>query len=234
MAKGLDTFGEKASDFFYSLKPEFSLPEHIEFLLPYESKNVRNIIEQFYIKFYNDNKKRIFILGINPGRFGAGTTGIAFTDPIKLESECGIKNDLDKKPELSSTFIYKMIEKAGGPEYFYKQFFLTAICPVGFTKNGKNINYYDDKDLLKSTRDFTITTLRKQMNFGAHSKVAICLGEGKNYNYLTKLNDELKLFEEIYPLAHPRFILQYKRKKLDEYIEQYLATFEKAVKKTLT
>jgi len=34
---------------------------------------------KFYKKYYNDNNPRFLILGINPGRFGAGVTGIPFT-----------------------------------------------------------------------------------------------------------------------------------------------------------
>jgi hypothetical protein len=43
------------------------------------------ICSSFYQKYYADNKKRSLIIGINPGRFGAGVTGIPFTDPIRLK-----------------------------------------------------------------------------------------------------------------------------------------------------
>ncbi len=39
---------------------------------------------------------RYLILGINPGRFGGGITGIPFTDPIRLQNICGIENDFQK------------------------------------------------------------------------------------------------------------------------------------------
>jgi hypothetical protein len=228
------TFGSKATDFFLSLKPDFKLPKDFEFLLPYQMPETRRITKEFFKKFYDDNNNRIFILGINPGRFGAGTTGVAFTDPINLANHCGIQSNFAPKPELSSTFIYHMIDKAGGAKQFYSRFFLSAICPIGFTRHGKNINYYDDKSLIVSSRKFIEDTLKKQSAFGAFRRVAICLGEGKNLAYLSKLNNELKLFEEIVPLAHPRFIMQYRRKKLEDYISQYLKTFDKVVQKSLT
>jgi hypothetical protein len=229
----LTTFGKNAAGFFLSLNPQFSLPKDFDFLLPYENPDVQKVTKEFFRKFYDDTRKRIFIIGINPGRFGAGTTGIAFTDPIRLESECGIRNDFVKKPELSSSFIYEMIHKTGGVKTFYDEFFLTAICPIGFVKNGKNINYYDDKTLLKSSQEFIEDSLSRQVLMGA-SKTAICLGEGKNYSYVNAVNQKLKLFDEILPLAHPRFIMQYKRKKLNEYLDMYIRTLEKAVKKTAT
>jgi hypothetical protein len=125
------------------------------------------------------------------------------------------------KPELSSGFIYKMISQCGGVHAFFSRFFLTAVSPLGFTLNGKNLNYYDDKALYSSARSFIMESLVKQVGAGAEKKRAFCLGEGVNFRYLTRLNDELKLFRQIIPLPHPRWVMQYRRKKMDEYIELY-------------
>lgn len=83
---------------------------------------------------------RVPILGINPGRFGSGLTGVTFTDPVALADECGISNHLPRKRELSSIYIYEMIRHMGGPAEFYQQFFLSAVCPLGFTRKGVNLN----------------------------------------------------------------------------------------------
>jgi hypothetical protein len=37
---------------------------------PFEKEEVRKVVHEFYMKFFNDLNDRIFILGINPGRFG--------------------------------------------------------------------------------------------------------------------------------------------------------------------
>lgn len=233
MGKSLrKTFGEKVSNFLLNLNPGFDLPKDFEFLLPYSDPKVKLVTRAFYRKFYSDDRKRVFMIGINPGRFGAGTTGIAFTDPVRLETECGIKNSFAKKQELSSQFIYRFISDFGGTDKFYSQIFLTAICPIGFIRHGKNINYYDDKKLLVSCREFIIETMKQQVAIGANRNTAICLGEGKNYTYLSRLNDEIQLFDEIIPLAHPRFIMQYKRKKIGQYLDMYIETVNKAVQKT--
>ena len=81
----LKTFGSKATDFFLQLNPQFNLPKDFDYLKSYESPAVQHVTKEFFKKFYNDERKRVFVIGINPGRFGSGTTGIAFTDPIRLE-----------------------------------------------------------------------------------------------------------------------------------------------------
>ncbi len=176
---------------------------------------VMDICNQFYGKYYNDSKGRIFIVGINPGRLGAGITGIPFTDPVTLENECGINNEFEKKRELSSEFIYKLIGIMGGPLQFYKHFYIGSVSPLGFVKNNKNFNYYDSPELMKALKPQIISNLVKQIGFGINSRKCYCLGQGKNYEYLNMLNAEVKLFDTIIPLPHPRWVMQYRRKQLD-------------------
>lgn len=189
---------------------------------PYHDNNTLEVIQFFYQKFYNDTGERIFIMGINPGRFGGGITGIPFTDPLKLEKNCGIHNNLQKKSELSADFIYRMIEGFGGPKKFYEQFYIGAVCPLGFTRHGKNLNYYDIKELQDSLNDFIVQSIQRQLTFGINRKVCYCLGEGENFKFLSRLNHAYNFFQQIIPLAHPRFIMQYKRKEIDTYVGIYL------------
>ena len=197
------------------------IPKSIEVMNPYQDEYVFELCRQFYQKYYSDNSTRTLMLGINPGRFGSGITGISFTDPIKLETVCGIKNTLHKKPELSADFIYRMIEAYGGPKKFYKQYFISAISPLGFTKGGKNINYYDDPKLEKSIRPFIVKSLNQLKTMGVSDEKCFCIGEGMNFKFLSVLNQEHEWFNEIVPLAHPRFIMQYRRKKLEDYVERW-------------
>ncbi|PIQ29310.1 MAG: hypothetical protein COW63_13845 [Bacteroidetes bacterium CG18_big_fil_WC_8_21_14_2_50_41_14] len=46
------------------------------------------------------------------------------------------------------------------------------------------------------------------------------MGQGKNFDYLKMLNDEFHLFKKIVPLPHPRWVMQYKRKELDFWINE--------------
>ncbi|MEO5647745.1 MAG: uracil-DNA glycosylase family protein [Chitinophagaceae bacterium] len=189
---------------------------------PYLDPETFETCKLFYNKYYPDNESRRMIIGINPGRFGGGVTGIPFTDPIRLDSICCITNHWQKKQELSSVFIYEMINAFGGADLFYKKFYITAVSPLGFTRDNKNLNYYDDKELQKNFEAFVIECFEKQFAFGIERDVAFCLGDGKNFKYLSKLNDEVKFFEKIVPLPHPRFIMQYKLKRKEEYIQLYL------------
>ena len=216
------SYGEKIIGFLNHLSLPVELPQGIQIMNPYLSEEVRNAVTCFYRKFFPDNNPRTFFIGINPGRFGAGVTGISFTDPIRLEEACGIPNPFDKKQELSSVFIYKTINASGGPEKFYRHFYVTAVCPLGFTLNGKNLNYYDLKELEEAVTPFIISTLREQLAFGVKREKAYCIGEGKNYKFLQKLNRKHHFFENITPLPHPRFVMQYRYKKQDEYIRKYL------------
>ena len=209
-------------DFLSKLEIPGRIVPGITVLNPYKHKPALELCEQFFRKYYSDNGERTLILGINPGRHGAGLTGIPFTDPVKLEDICGIANDFPKKAELSADFIYAMIEAYGGPERFYRNFYFSSVCPLGFVKDGKNLNYYDSKELQERLRNFIIKSLHTTLSFGIRTSTCFCLGEGENFKYLNRLNKELHLFGGVIPLAHPRFIMQYRRKKVDEYITVYL------------
>lgn len=189
---------------------------------PYQDETGFMLSSKFYRKYYSDNESRTLIVGINPGRFGGGITGIPFTDPVKLEKFCGIPNDLQKKTELSADFVYQMIDAYGGADKFYSKFFITSISPLGFTKEGKNLNYYDIRELQESVYPFLADSLKKIISFGMNQSVCFCLGEGQNFKFFSKLNAALSLFDNIVPLAHPRFIMQYKRKQLNTFIKTYI------------
>ncbi|MGC1241855.1 MAG: uracil-DNA glycosylase family protein [Chryseosolibacter sp.] len=220
------TFGENVLKFYHDLSIREALPPGIAVMNPYQDKTCFEICREFYGKYYNDHNKRYLILGINPGRYGAGLTGIPFTDPIKLESVFGIKNSFSKKPELSADFIHTMIAAFGGYETFFSKFFINSVSPLGFVKEGKNLNYYDTPALRNTLESFIIESIRTQLDFPVHRHAAFCLGEGENYKYLQKINEQEKFFGRIIPLAHPRFIMQYKRRHVDAYIHDYLKKFQ--------
>jgi hypothetical protein len=226
------TFAEKAIRFNkqlnYTGKP---LPKGIRIMNPFkEFERTMEIAETFYHKYYNDDEPRHIILGINPSRLGAGLTGIPFTDPKKLMSECHIKYEGKITHEPSSTFIYEMINAYGGAEAFYKKFYINSPCPLGFTSidatgKEKNYNYYDSRELIDAVKDFMIESIRKLIALGVNTDVCFCLGTGKNEKFLTKLNEEYHFFKKIIPLEHPRFIMQYKHADKRFYIDKYISAF---------
>ena len=214
-------FAEMIINFYRSLEPP-PLPKGIEILFPQENKEVMKVVETFFCKFYNDTNPRHLIFGINPGRFGAGTTGINFTAPKQLKEFCGIDHSFKSQTELSAEFIYESIQAYGGVEKFYANYFITSVSPLGFLKNGLNLNYYDDKKLQTVVTPFIINSIQKQISLGFKTDFCICIGGDKNLKFFSALNQEYEFFEEIVPLPHPRFIMQYRRKQRENYIQQYL------------
>ncbi len=225
-------FAEKVISFCSELEFQGLLPEGISVMNPFrENNDVLPLVTKFYRKYYSDNNPRFMIIGINPGRFGAGVTGIPFTDTVRLKEKCGLSLPGVRSFETSSVFVYEMIDKYGGPELFYGDFYVSAVSPLGFTATGPkgrqvNCNYYDSRELTSAITDFAVESIRKQLGFGIRREVCFCLGTGRNYGFLSKLNEQHNFFKTIEPLDHPRFIMQYRLKRKDEYIEDYVRKFK--------
>ena len=225
------TFADRVLDYHFGLEPELPLPSDVQLLYPYHSEEVRKAMRQFFRKYFSDNQSRFALLGINPGRFGAGITGTPFTDPIRLEEICGIKNNFKKRQELSSVFVYSFISALGGPDEFYKNFYITSISPLGFTKNGKNYNYYDSKELEGKVMPLIEENLAMLISTGVSDQVAFSMGQGKNFKFLLKLNARMKYFAEVVPLPHPRWVMQYRLKRKEEFVMQYVRELSKVLPK---
>lgn len=223
------SFASQLLEFYFQIKPFDHIPPSFDMILPFQDRLTQEAMTSFYTKYFDDSKERVFLYGINPGRFGAGITGISFTDPVHLEQNCGIPNEWEKRKELSSDFIYRMIEAYGGSDSFYRQFYITSICPIGFLKDGKNANYYDDKELEKAVHDQVVEWMWDQIGFGARRDVAFSIGQGTNYKVFSRLNKAYGFFDEVKPLPHPRWVMQYRRKKLDIFVDQYCQELQKVI-----
>ena len=215
------SFSSGATKYFCNLKAPAIKSSGVEVINPYETDDVKEIVKKFYSKFYNDQNERLFIIGINPGRFGGGLTGIAFTDPVALREHCGIENTFGDRKELSSKFVYTVINQFGGVKKFFSGVFLTALYPFAIIKNKKNYNYYDEKSLSDLLRSDMVQNIREQIKFGGRRDYAILLGK-RNADYFFPINEEHKFFKKITVLEHPRYIMQYKLKQIDGYIKKYI------------
>ncbi len=231
----MNTLADRIIKFNKKIAFEDKLPDGIRIMNPFrEEEGILDISSIFYQKFYSDNNKRHLILGINPGRFGSAVTGIPFTDTKRLKSECHIPYNGKETHEPSSVFVYEMIHAFGGLEKFYGSIYINSVCPLGFTKatdNGKevNYNYYDSKELTEAVYDFIVDNIQKQIGLGMETGTCFCFGTGKNENFLQKLNDKFQFFDKIVALEHPRFIVQYKSKTKQLYIDKYLEAFSKVL-----
>lgn len=222
ISANLKTFGEQVIDFHLNLNPPAHLPVGISWINNMDQTETQQCLHNFYTTYFADRQRRLFLFGINPGRYGAGLTGVGFTDPIYLEDRCGIPNAFPRRHELSSQFIYTMIEAYGTVDTFYRHHYITALSPVGLLKNDKNYNYYDDPETKQVVEPFVIDCVNAQINFGAFRNRAICIGMGTNYRYFSELNQRMGWFDEIVPLPHPRWVMQYKRKEINRYVDEYL------------
>ena len=207
-----------------------NLPNNYRISNPFSSENKEKIKEMthaFYKKYYNDNNKRYLILGSSPARRGTAVTGIPFEDANHLFKITGIKIDDFYINKSSSDFLYQVMEQYGGCEKFYKDFFMSFVCPLGIVKvnsngNEVNCNYYENKKIESSLYDFIVETLRNQIYFGIDTSICYCIGSGENYKFLTKINEQYHFFDKIIPLEHPRFIMQYNSKDKDKYLSKYV------------
>jgi hypothetical protein len=223
MTEPFTTQAEAILHFYRNLRPDFPLAGGVSIMNPYKDPAAWRVSSQFYEKFYADAQPRVYIVGINPGRFGAGVTGVPFTDPVRLEEKCGIPNDWKKQAELSSQFIYEMIDAYGGVREFYSRFFFTAMFPLAFVQGGKNLNYYDDKKLLRSSEPFMLECMRRQQATIPTHSTCFCLGEGENYKQFSRINAQHGFFKEITPLPHPRWVMQYRRPRIREFVDLYVS-----------
>ncbi|MCW3466580.1 uracil-DNA glycosylase family protein [Chitinophaga nivalis] len=225
------TFADHIIHFNSHLHFDGTLPDGIRMMNPFrEGPGIMEIMTQFYKKFYNDQQPRQLILGINPGRLGSGATGVPFTDTKRMAEKCGIIIPGLKTHEPSSVFVYDVIAAYGGVVPFYRQFYISSVCPLGFTAlqaDGKeiNYNYYDSKALTKATYDFIVASLWEQLKWNISREVCYCMGTGKNSAFLQALNEKEHFFKKIVPLEHPRFVMQYRAKTVSDYVDKYLTAF---------
>ncbi|GAP70818.1 uracil DNA glycosylase superfamily [Bacteroidales bacterium 6E] len=219
---------EKIIGFNRQLEFTNPLPDGIRIMNPYaENPHALEISSRFYRKFYGDDQPRRMIMGINPGRFGAGVTGIPFTDTRRLKEKLGMEIPGLSTYEPSSVFVYEFIEAFGGVEAFYGRYYISAVCPLGFVKvNEKgrdvNYNYYDSRELTDACSDFIVESLETQLRFGMDTDICFCLGNNQNYKFLHKLNEKKGYFGRIVPLEHPRYIMQYKIKQKEEFVKKFV------------
>ncbi len=227
----MKTVADKIIAFNRQLEYHGGLPQGFRVINPFmENPETMLVMKAFYQKYYNDPNQRRFIIGINPGRHGAGVTGIPFTDTKRLESVCGIRMKSAHTHEISSVFIYDLIEAYGGANSFYGNFYINSPFPLAITretKNGQwlNANYYDDNELFNTVKPFMIESLKKQITIGLDTSIVYILGK-KNASFIRMLNKETSLFEHMVELEHPRYIQQYKSKDKASYIDKYLKALE--------
>ncbi|WP_424320611.1 uracil-DNA glycosylase family protein [Lacticaseibacillus chiayiensis] len=231
-----ETFANKVLAFNESLKHvSIDLPRNYRIVNPFSSaqKNaVNETVTAFYKKYFDDTKPRRLILGSSPARRGTAVTGVPFEDEDELKKETGITINEFRVNRGSSSFLYDVMDKYGGKDKFYKDFFLSFVCPLGLIKinekgNEVNCNYYENRRLQQKLLPFIVNSLRFQIKFGVDTEVCYCIGSGENYKTLNKINQTEHFFKSIVPLEHPRYIMQYNFKNKDFYMGKYISALNR-------
>ncbi|KAB2809941.1 uracil-DNA glycosylase family protein [Phaeocystidibacter luteus] len=224
------TRAQRILEWYRTLEINVDLPAHIDVLNPYKemSDSTYAALQEFYERYYSDERPRKLLMGINPGRLGAGLTGIPFTDTPALES-IGIEMPEVNTTETSADFVWRVVEAYGGPEAFFGEWFIGGVSPLGFIqKNDKgnwvNFNYYDSPDVQKMLTPFIIEQIQIQKELVGGADKLVLFGTGKNLKAIGNLNKEHDWFVQIDALEHPRFVMQYRRKRIPEYLEKFVAT----------
>ena len=211
--------------FLTGLDPDFGPGKGFSVIYPYSDIEVKRVLKIFCQRFYSDTKSRTLILGINPGRFGAGITGIPFTDPEALSQRCGIRHHLQARRELSSTFVYDFIDRFGGPSIFYKHYLISSVMPMGLLFGTKNCNYYDSATLFRKCKPVIELSMKKHLEMHVNSERLIILGK-KNADFFASIKGFKGLFKEVVVLEHPRYVMQYQLKNKDRFIDQWLSVLK--------
>jgi hypothetical protein len=130
---------------------------------------------------------------------------------------------------MSAEFISRVIEAYGGPGAFYSDVFMTALSPLGFIRNGVNINFYDDAELEMMMSPQIITWMKRTFDAGVRRDTTILLGSGKLRTFMERNVREHVGVRDVIYLDHPRFIMQYRRSQVSQYVSLYVETIRACV-----
>jgi hypothetical protein len=221
--------GRTYAEYLISLRCDVQLPNGFDVLYPYDDAEVQRVVRLFYERYLCSGPPRVAVFGINPGRFGAGVTGIAFTDPWALHHQLDIPTTLTGQRELSAVFISAVIDAYGGPDAFYRDVLLTALSPLGFVREGVNVNFYDDAALQQAIVPFISRHIRAVHGAGASASQTLLLGSGKLKHYVQRYLGGEHALGTVNALDHPRFIMQYRRSSMAAYVARYVEAIQSAV-----
>src|SRR5690606_16946846 len=188
----MPTFADKVIAFNRNLYYSGEMPKGFQALNPYVyNPETIEKIKAEYMKIYYDYIRRKFTIGINAILYRSVITGVPITDTKRLEHICGIKMHSAHTHEISSVYLYDMIQEFGGPAVFYKQFYINSPFPLAIIRdkgngNWVNANYYDDRKLFDMVKDFMIESLQKHFSLGLDNEKVYILGK-KNAVFLQKI-----------------------------------------------
>jgi single-strand selective monofunctional uracil DNA glycosylase len=102
-----------------------------------------------YLRRYGRGRRRVLLVGMNPGPFGMAQTGVPFGDVAMVRDFLGIQAPVTKparehprrpiegfdcpRCEVSGTRLWSWIrDRFGTPDAFFREFFVANYCPLVF------------------------------------------------------------------------------------------------------
>jgi len=170
-------------------------------------------IEAFWQRYWQDDLPRVMLCGINPGRFGAGQTGIPFVD---FQSLSRLIPDVTRQDaEKSATFFFKVAE-AFGLEQFFRTFYISNVSSVGYLDSkGKNLNYHD---LPREALDIVERNFNEEIEFVQPTHI-ISLSKEAHATIRRCLPEQI---ECRFRLPHPSWIMTYRQSEQTRWVDKYL------------
>ncbi len=111
---------------------------------------------ELYLSRFGSGKKEVVLVGMNPGPFGMGQTGVPFGDVGFVRDWMGIEAPVDRpsrehpkravlgfdcaRSEVSGSRLWGWArDRFGTPEQFFSRFFVVNYCPLLFVEStGRN------------------------------------------------------------------------------------------------
>jgi single-strand selective monofunctional uracil DNA glycosylase len=145
-----------------------------------------------YLVRYGGGRRRVLLVGMNPGPFGMAQTGVPFGDVAMVREFLGIRAPVTKparehpkrlihgfdcpRPEISGTRLWGWIrDRFGSAEAFFREFFVANYCPLVFMEESARNRTPDKLPLEERRRLFaacdealagTVALLKPEMVIG--------------------------------------------------------------------
>ena len=176
--------------------------------LPY-----RPIAEQFWQQYVPEPLPQTVIVGLNPGRMGAGLTGVPLLDFRSLTNLLPDARLPRNDTEPSANFFHRVAQHIGA-EKFYRQFYVSNVSAVGYLRDNKNCNYHDLPD---AAQQIVEQRFRDEMAVVAPKRI-IALGREVEAT-VQRLYDDGAI--RISHLPHPSWIMTYRLREAQSWVRRY-------------
>ena len=182
------------------------------------------IVDAFWDRYYARRVPRIVVCGINPGRFGAGKTGIPFLDFASLSQ---LMPGVDRHDSEKSAAFFCQVIQSYGSEAFFRDFYVTNVASVGFLRDGRNLNYHDLPAAAQATVEANFCEEMKMVN----PTQVISLGTAVQHTARKLLSPDIDCSLR---LPHPAWVATYRSRETEQWVSDYVEALKSAAAATST